>query len=211
MLVVLAVLPGCATDPPSGVVGVVVTGCGARTEGSGAFVDDDLVITTAHTLRGADTVVVDHGHRELAAEIVGFDPELDLAYLRVRPEGAVRPMSVSSPADPVAAGRATAWAVRDGVPVALDVEVLRRIRLRTEDIYVEGDTTRPAFELRADIEPGDSGGPVVVGGDVIGVLWARSTRSLGRAYAIDVGRGSTTIDEQRSTGSLGDVDLTRCD
>lgn len=204
----MALLAGCAADPPSAVVGVVVTGCGAQTVGSGAFVDDELVLTSAHTLRGADTVSIESDGRSLAADIVAFDPDLDLAYLRVGAGAAVSPLGV-------AAGdigsRASAWAVRDGEPVRLDVEVVRRIRLETEDIYVEGETERPAYELRADVEPGDSGGPVVVDGNIIGVLWARSTRTAGLAYAIDVVRGSATIDEQAATGDLSEVELDRCD
>ena len=185
-----------------------MTGCGDRTVGSGAFVDDDLVITTAHTLRGADTVTIEAAGRTLDAEIVAFDPELDLAYVRVAASGAVTPLRV---ADGDVGMRATAWAVRDDEPVALEVEVVRRIRLETEDIYVEGETVRPAYELRATVEPGDSGGPVVTDGRVIGVLWARSTRTPGLAYAIDVGRGSATIADQLTTGDLSDVDLARCE
>lgn len=206
MTVLAAASVGCAADPPSAVVGVVVTGCGARTVGSGAFVDDDLVLTAAHTLRGAESVTVEAGGRRLDATIVAFDAELDLAYVRVD-GGTGAPLRVS---DGDLGARATAWAVRDGEPVVLDVEVVRRIRLETEDIYVEGETVRPAYELRADVEPGDSGGPVVADGGVIGVLWARSTRTPGVAYAIDVGRGSATIDAQLSTGDLGAVDLDRC-
>ena len=205
----VVVLTGCAADPPSAVVGVVASGCGARSVGSGAFVDDDLVLTSAHTLRGADSVTVDVAGRSLDAVIVAFDPDLDLAYLRVEATGASpSPLTVSD-GDP--ASRATAWAVRDGQPVRLDVEVVRRIRLETEDVYVEGETVRPAYELRAVVEPGDSGGPVVADGDLIGVLWARSTQTPGLAYAIDAARGSTTIDEQVATGDLSAVDLDRCD
>ena len=207
-MLAVVLLAGCAADPPSAVVGVVVSGCGAQSVGSGAFVDDDLVMTSAHTLRGAEVVTVEVDGRVLDAEIVAFDPDLDLAYVRVGNGAASAPFRV---ADGDIGARATAWAVRDGEPVRLDVEVVRRIRLETEDIYVEGATVRPAYELRVDVEPGDSGGPVVVDGNVIGVLWARSTRTPGLAYAIDVVRGSATIDEQVTTGELGAVDLDRCD
>src|SRR5690606_1641283 len=105
---------------------------------------------------------------------------------------------------------ATAWTVRDGEVVAIDVTIQRRIRLNTEDIYVDADTTRPGLELAAVIAPGDSGGPVVLSGDVVGVLWARSTRTPGVAYAIDPDRGRERVDTQLATGEFGDVDLARC-
>lgn len=200
---------GCAPDPPTAIVGIVVLGCPpGRETGSGALVDDAIVLTSAHTLRGAGSVSVTRGDASVDAEIVGFDPDVDLAYLRVDLPGA-RPLDVDSSAvEPGDSGRA--WVVRQGVPVPIDVTIERRIRLRTEDIYVEGETDRPAFELTADIEPGDSGGPVVVDGRVIGVVWARSREAPGRAYAIDPDRGADRIDHQLRSGDLGDVDVSRC-
>lgn len=201
---------GCAPDPPTAIVGIVAEGCQpGRETGSGALVEDAIVLTSAHTLRGAQSVSVTLGDASVDAEIVGFDPDLDLAYLQVDLPGA-QPLDVDSSS--VDAGdRGRAWVVRNGGPVPIDVTVERRIRLRTEDIYVEGETERPAFELSADIEPGDSGGPVIVDGNVVGVVWARSRDAAGRAYAIDPDRGGDRIDQQVETGSLGDVDVSRCD
>ncbi len=205
----VAVLTACAPDPPSAVVGIDVEGCDPGIQhGSGAFVGDDIVLTSAHTLRGARTIAVTRGDTSVPATIVGFDPELDLAYLRVDLAG-VRPLTVDgSVGDAGDAG--AAWVVRDGEVVRLPITVQRRVNINTEDIYVDAPTRRPGFELEATIVPGDSGGPVVVDGKVIGVLWARSTRSATRAFAIDPDRGSTRIATQLDTGDLGDVDLMRC-
>ena len=57
-------------------------------------------------------------------------------------------------------------------------------------------TNRPGFELDADIESGDSGGPVVVDGKVVGVLWARSSKYDHRAYAIDPVAAGGLVREQ---------------
>ena len=168
---------------------------------------DDLVLTTAHTLRGAESITVTDGATEVEATIVAFDPNLDLAYLTADLPG--RPLDVdSSSLEAGDVGRA--WVVRRGEAVPIDVTVARRIELRTEDIYVEGETVRPGLELAGSIEPGDSGGAVVVDGRVVGVVWARSRRSDDRAYAIDPDRGGDRINEQLRSGDLGDVDLTRC-
>lgn len=202
------VVTACAPDPPSAIVGVVVEGCPpGRDTGSGALVDDGLVLTSAHTLRGAESVVVTRGDDEVPATIVGFDPNLDLAYLAVDLVG--EPLVVDS-SGLERGERGRAWVVRDGDAVPVDVVVERRVELHTEDIYVEGETVRPGLELAADIEPGDSGGVVVVDGEVVGVVWARSRRQPGRAYAIDPDRGGERIDEQYRTGDLGEVDLARC-
>lgn len=205
---------GCGADPPSALVGVRVEGCSLVPKlGSGVMTGDGLVLTAAHTLRGARSIEVRPvGGRSLAATIVGFDPELDLAYLAVEagPADPSRALTVDS--DHVEAGdRAVAWVIRRDGPARVDVTVRRRVTINTEDIYIEGDTERPGFELDTVIEPGDSGGAVLVDGKVIGVLWARSRRFPGRAYAIDADRGGALISAQLASGELGDgVDVSRC-
>lgn len=204
----LAATAACAPDPPSAVVEVVVEGCPPGLDtGSGAVVGDGLIITSAHTLRGAESISVSNGDDHVEATIVGFDPDMDLAYLAAD----IDALGLTIDSSGVEAGeRGRAWVVRDGRAVPVDVVVERRVELHTEDIYVEGDTVRPGLELTADTEPGDSGGVVMIDGKVVGVVWARSRGSTGRAYAIDPDRGGGRIDDQLRTGDLGAVDLTRC-
>jgi S1-C subfamily serine protease len=212
-LAMVVATAGCANDPPSAVVGVDVAGCDPGVEhGSGMAVDVDgrtLVLTSAHVLRGAREITVTRGDERAAATIVAFDPDMDLAYLDVDGWSFPRPWQVdSSGIDRGEDG--SVYVVRDGRVVTLGVTVVRRVNIRTEDIYVDGETMRPGFELRVDIDPGDSGGAVVVDGAVTGVVWARSRRAVDRAYAIDPVRAGATVSEQLRTGRLGDVDLTRC-
>jgi S1-C subfamily serine protease len=203
-------LTACAPDPPSAVIGLIIDSCDpGQDHGSGMLVAADLALTSAHVLAGAQGIEVIHAGRTVDGTVIAFDPEMDLAYIAFDavPD---RPLTVES--DHVRAGdRGTAYVVRRGDVVELPVRIVRRVRLRTEDIYVQGETLRPGFELKASIEPGDSGGAVVVDGRVVGVLWARSNQSSTRAYAIDAGRGSGLIDEQRATGVIGPgIDVTRC-
>ena len=61
----------------------------------------------------------------------------------------------------------------------------RRINARLVD--QPGRPRRPSFELAADIVSGDSGAPVVDSdGEIVGVVYARSTRRGGTAYAVRV-------------------------
>jgi len=208
MLAIMVSMVACAPDPPSAIVGVHANGCGNRsTSGSGAIVANGLVLTSAHTLRGADEISVTRGDDTATATVVAFDPDLDLAYLRT--DLSARALTIDS--DGVRPGdHGDVWVVRDGQAMPLEATVVRRINLRTEDIYVEGVTERPGLELAADIRPGDSGGVVVVNGNVVGVVWARSREQSGRAYAIDPDRGGDRIAAQRASGDLSDVDLARC-
>jgi hypothetical protein len=85
------------------------------------------------------------------------------------------------------------------------------VHIETEDIYIEGETNRPGIELDADIESGDSGGPVMVDGEVVGVLWARSSKYEHRAYAIDPVAAGGLVRKQLKAGVIDDsIDLARC-
>lgn len=212
LVATLAGVAACAPDPPTDAVGIVVTGCQPGEEiGSGMVVDDDIVLTSGHVVAGARTITVHHETGEYPAEIVGFDPDMDLAYLAADlPPLRRTPIDVDS--DAAAAGdEGTAWVFRDGGMVGIPVTVRRRVRINTEDVYVEGETRRPGFELRSSIRSGDSGGAIVVDGRLVGVVWATSRRAEDRAYAIDPERAGGRIREQLRTGELGaDIDLTRC-
>ena len=211
-LAVVAITPGCAPNAePSAIVGIVVDdACDPGIEtGSGALVAPGLVLTSAHVVIGANDIRVVRDEQSVPAEIVGFDPLMDLAYLAVDGLRGL-PMSVSS--DGVGAGdTGIGYVVRDAAVVEVPVTVLRRVNISTESIYLEGETLRPGFELDADFQGGDSGGAVVIDGDVAAVVWARSRRFDDRSYAIDPDRGSELIREQRRTGQLGPgIDVTRC-
>jgi S1-C subfamily serine protease len=209
-IVIVATATGCAADPPSGVVGLTVTGCSTgAAHGSGIVVAPGLVLTAAHVVKGADAIDVTNGARSTTASVVAFDPDMDLAYVRVDADLGASSSLAGRGVDRGEPG--VAYVFRDGHVVALPVTVRRPVRIQTEDIYIEGETNRPGFELDADIESGDSGGPVMVDGEVVGVLWARSSKFERRAYAIDPVAAGERVREQLRTGVIEDsIDLDRC-
>lgn len=206
----LLVGTACAPDPPGAVVGIVVDSCEPGQDvGSGMIVAPGLALTAAHVVAGADEIVVHHGGREAEATIIGFDPEMDLAYLTF--DAAPTPVMPVDSSEVEAGDTGTAYVVRDGDVASVPITIRRRVHIRTEDIYVQGETLRPGFDLDADIRPGDSGGAVVVDGRIAGVIWARSNRIVRRAYAIDPIRAGDLITEQLRSGRLGDdIDIARC-
>jgi S1-C subfamily serine protease len=53
------------------------------------------------------------------------------------------------------------------------------------DIYQTGSVNRQIFDIKAQIEPGNSGGPLLsAGGQVYGVVFAASTNVLDTGYAL---------------------------
>jgi S1-C subfamily serine protease len=168
-----------------------------------------LVLTSAHVVAGATTIEVVRDSQSVQGRIVGFDPNMDLAYVAVEGISGL-PFSVSS-GGVEAGAEGVAYVVRDGIVVELPVTVSRRITIRTEDVYSQGDTLRPGFELDGDVQLGDSGGAVVIDGKLVGVVWARSRQTEERSWAIDPDRAGELIDEQLSTGTIdAGIDLTRC-
>ncbi|HWL41959.1 MAG TPA: serine protease [Ilumatobacter sp.] len=192
-------LAACAPDPPAAVVGVRAQGCGpVPADGTGVFVDHGLVLTAAHTVAGSTTVEIVRDGTSRPAELAALDPTHDLALLRVD-DRLTAPLPTAA-ARPGRNTPATAYVVRGGEWRRIDVTIVRPVVIDTTDIYLEGTTERPGFELAADIVPGDSGAPVVVDGYLVGVVWARSSTAGGRAYAIE----ATALRVDAS------ADLTRC-
>ena len=204
------VTTACAPDPPAAVVGLIVDSCDPGIElGSGMVIAPGLALTAAHVVAGGDGITVDQQGRRSAGTIVAFDPDMDLAYVAFDSGPSAIPTVASAHVD--AGDTGTAYVVREGEVTHVPVRVRRSITLRTEDIYIQGETLRPAFELDADIRSGDSGGAVMIDGKVVAVISLSSNKYEARAYAIDAVRAADLIEQQRASGQLGpDVDITRC-
>jgi len=164
-----------ANPAMTSVVKVLGTACGNEQEGSAFVVGPGLVATNAHVVAGEpDTVVIVNGSSYRATAVL-FDPSFDLAILRTRaPLGPVLPIS------PTLVGRGTQAAIlgypEDG-PLTVDpAGVTAEITAVGRDIYNNGLVTRDVYAVDADVRPGNSGGPLVAaGGQVIGVVFSRST------------------------------------
>ena len=211
---VATALAGCAADPTLTVVALEVHGCRPHPElGTGvvvavAGVDAPLVLTAAHVVAGARTIEVTYDGAIRSGAVVAFDPDMDVAYLTVAGLADADAVTIGDGAS--ATGDGTAHVVRDGRPVVVPVTVERAVRLRPQDVYVEGETRPPGVERTPEIAEGDSGGPVLVDGRLVGIVWARSRRSDARAYAIDPVAAGELTRAQLASGDLTGVDPTRC-
>jgi S1-C subfamily serine protease len=130
---------------------------------TGFVAGDGRVVTVAHVL-GRTTGTITVAGRP--ATVVRIDRRSDLALLRV----------------PGIRGQAPRLGGGDDTRV-LDhpAPVVRRVTAR-----VDGGAPRPALVLRAEVQAGQSGAPVVTaGGRVAGVVFARSSARANTAYAVD--------------------------
>ena len=159
-------------SPLEAAVQVRVSGCSLIDHlGQGSMIGARLVLTSAHVVAGGTAIGLTTADGAAASgTVVHLDPDLDLALVETdRPIG--RPLAIGR-ADPGDIG--TVVVRRDERLQTLDVGVVRPVTIRTEDIYIQGTVLRPGYELDATIEPGDSGGVVVVDGRAVAVVWSRS-------------------------------------
>ena len=172
-------------------VRIVGEACGHIQEGSGFVAADGLVITNAHVLAGVDAPLIqqplDDGTTDsIEATAVLFDPELDLAVLRVEtPLGPVLDLTSGG----VERGeRGAVLGYPEGGPLTGErAAVLRTFDdIPGHDIYGKGQPRRDIIELQSLVRPGNSGGPFVLeDGTVAGVVFAASTTEDAVGYAID--------------------------
>jgi S1-C subfamily serine protease len=165
-------------------VKVLGAACGEEQEGSGFVVGHGLVVTNAHVVAGESATQVVVNGSPYTATVVLFDPEFDLAVLRT---GA--PLGPVLTIDPVQVPRGTQAAIlgypEDGPLTTGSAGVTAEITAIGRDIYNQGSVTRGVYALEATVRPGNSGGPVVsAGGEVVGVVFSRSTVYPDVGYAL---------------------------
>lgn len=170
-------------------------GCGGAVFGSGFIISEGIIATNAHVVAGIrDPIVADQGGR-YRARTIHFDPDLDLALLRVA-DHAGPPLPLAD----TAKDRGTTAAIL-GYPGGKDLTadssvVLNRHIAMGRNIYDTSISNRDVYELQTSIEQGNSGGPVVLpDGTVIGMIFGKSAAREDRGYAITSMEILNTIEE----------------
>ncbi len=166
------------------VVRLESVGCGGIVYGSGFVVSPNIIVTNAHVVAGIDQPsVVDQNGRH-RAEVIYFDAALDMAVLRSA-NLAGEPLPISNTAQ--SRGTVgTALGYPGGGPLKAEpASILRSITARGLDIYGNRIVERQVYMLQANVENGNSGGPVVLAdGTVIGMIFARSDADDNIGYAV---------------------------
>lgn len=158
--------------------------CGGIGVGSGFIADKNIVITNAHVVAGMRNPYITDSNGRHRAVVIGFNDDLDIAILRTD-SLAGTPIPLHS--DIVTAGTpAIAIGYPGGGPQkASPAIIIDQFTATGRDIYDESASTRDLYSLQADIQQGNSGGPLLdTSGRVIAVIFAKSTTYEQVGYAI---------------------------
>jgi S1-C subfamily serine protease len=159
--------------------------CDRSIEGSGFVYAPQHVLTNAHVVAGVNQgpTVTTSGGRTYQAKVVLYDPQVDIAVLYV-PGLDLTPLHFDYQ------GQAGASAVVAGYPedhgFTQDAARIGGTQNAVgPDIYQTGQVNRQIFEIRANVEPGNSGGPLLSpSGTVYGVVFAAAVDASDTGFAL---------------------------
>ena len=173
----------------------------ASSLGSGFIIKENgTVITNNHVIANAEDILVRVGDKEYKAKVIGADPYMDIAVLKMETKDKFTPVSFGD-SDKARVGD---WAVAIGNPFGLGGTVTagiisarnRDINLTRYDDFIQTD---------ASINQGNSGGPLFnLKGEVIGINTAiiapGQSGSIGIGFAIPANAASNVIDQLMEFG-----------
>ncbi len=190
-----------------------VFGSAGAAEGSGFVLNDDgEIVTNAHVVtdessgerEAAEQVYVEFPDRNvIPAEIVGFDPFVDIALLQIKPNGIdLHPLELGDDHDlhvgqPVAA-IGSPFGEQQSLSVGVVSATDRSVRSLTQ-FEISG-----AIQTDASINPGNSGGPLLdAAARVVGVnqqIETSSGANDGVGFAVPVSSVKRSIAQLREDG-----------
>jgi len=158
--------------------------CGLESTGSGFVVAPGYVLTNAHVIAGARTIRVNTATARYDATPVVFDPDLDVALLRV-PDLLAPALQLAGTA-PKRGTPAAVLGYPGGGPLRIvAAAVADNYTARGRDIYATEYVRRDIVEIRSDIDRGNSGGPLMLpDGTVGGVVFAEARTDDEVGYAL---------------------------
>jgi S1-C subfamily serine protease len=188
----------------------VAPSCSERIEGSGFVYAPHYVLTNAHVVAGVTqgpNVYTAQG-RMFVARVVLYDPKTDLAVLYVPFLNAPK-LSFTSQAK-IGANAIVAGYPQDSGFTPVPARIGGIEEATSPDIYQTATVARQIYSIRAQVEPGNSGGPLLAqGGGVYGVVFAAATSVQNTGYALTA--QEVLADARAGQGRIQAVSTQGCD
>jgi S1-C subfamily serine protease len=167
------------------VVRVLSNACGLGVAGSGWVAAPGIVVTNAHVVAGSsDTSIEPEGSdARLDATALAFDPRNDVAVLRV--PGLDRPALQFAREVKRSEPGAVLGFPLNGPFQILPARIGGTASVLANDAYGRRLVRRRVTSFRADVQPGNSGGPIVdVAGRVSGTVFSKVVLGPDGGYAV---------------------------
>ena len=168
--------------------------------GSGFIIDKKgYVVTNNHVIEGADQIKVKlDDDNEFDAEVVGRDPNTDLALLKIKSEKDLPVLKLGN-SDKLKIGH---WVVAIGSPFGLERTVTAGI-VSAKGRVIGSGPYDDFIQTDASINPGNSGGPLLnMDGEVVGINTAIIASGTGIGFAIPVNLAEDIIAQLKSEGEV---------
>lgn len=189
-------------------VKIVGVGCGGTLNGSGFVIAPGYVMTNAHVIAGIDRPMIQDRRGFHRGVPVAFDPNTDVAVLRATNlAGPPLDLHLQTAAN---GDLGAVLGFPGGGPLkVVPAAIINEIEALGRDIYGRRLASRRVYRIRAEVRPGNSGGPLVDGaGRVVGVIFSASAVQPDIGYALTAREVAPRLAEARRGG--GEVDTGPC-
>jgi serine protease Do len=171
--------------------------------GSGFIISKDgYILTNNHVIDGAQVIKVNitGTSKKYDAKVIGADPELDLAVLKINADKDLPTVKLGN-SNQIQVGD---WAVAIGNPYGLDHTVtVGVISAKGRPLDIGQAKFKDLLQTDASINPGNSGGPLLnLQGEVIGINTAINAEAQGIGFAIPINTVQQVLDDLIHKGKV---------
>ncbi|MFH1034547.1 MAG: trypsin-like peptidase domain-containing protein, partial [Pseudomonadota bacterium] len=172
--------------------------------GSGFILDGKrgLIVTNGHVVSSASEITVQLADKRVfPAQVVGADPQSDLAVLRITSKGPLPQLNLGDSEQIMIGEEVIAIGNPFGLSHTVTVGVVSALgrQVRT----ARDQWMRDLIQIDASINPGNSGGPLLnADGEVIGINTAIFQQAQGIGFAIPVNRVRRVVEDLARYGEV---------
>ncbi|MBU3947978.1 MAG: Do family serine endopeptidase [Proteobacteria bacterium] len=171
-----------------------------RSLGSGFIIDKEgYIVTNNHVVQDSDKIkVILKNEKEYNAEIIGRDPNTDLALIKIKDENSLPVLNLGD-SDALKVGQ---WVVAIGSPFGLEHTVTAGI-VSAKGRVIGSGPYDDYIQTDASINPGNSGGPLLnMNGEVIGINTIIIAGGQGIGFAIPINLARGIVDQLKKHGDV---------
>jgi serine protease Do len=171
--------------------------------GSGVIIDGKrgFILTNKHVIVKSSTITVAlKDGREFKAQIIGADPDSDLAVLRISPKGDLPAIDMGN-SNNLMIGETV---IAIGNPFGFSNTVTTGVISATNrSIKVDDEFYHDFIQTDASINPGNSGGPLLnIYGELIGINTAIYAKAQGIGFAIPINKAKRIVTDLIKYGEV---------